>query len=112
MKKIMITMMTTVCVMLCVMGGVIININEKHENELKSTKYDYDVKIQSLENEIEYLADEYNELNTEHEDLEDGVYKMQNGEAYSIMVHHNDEIHRWKSDGKKWFSTTSHSVTR
>ena len=80
-------------------------------NELKSSVQDKESEIDGLNNTIDRLNDENHGLQDEIENVSNEVYKMQNGEAYNISVHHGDEKHTWSWDGKL-FGRKSHTVIK
>ena len=93
MKKIFTTIMIYGAIIL--LGFTAMHIQRQNDviNELKSS-------VQDKESEIDRLNDENHELQDEIENMSNEVYKMQNGEAYNISVHHGDEKHTWSSDGQ------------
>ena len=87
MKKIIITMLLTVCVMTGLGLFVIDNINQTHEitiNELKN----------AYESEMKLSAKSMNDM----DNLERNVYRMMNGEDYSITIEHNGETYTYESN--------------
>lgn len=103
MKKVVtIIMIIGVVGIICAMGMYIQNQNNVI-NKLNSS-------VQNKESEIDDLHKENHELKDEIENVSNEVYKMQNGEAYKISIHHGDEEHTWSWDGKL-FGHKSHSYT-
>ena len=97
MKKIIISVIIAVCVIVAGVGCVVITkIDQDHEAELEALTQDYEAQIESLE-------EENLRLEAELEELSDQVYNMKTGEAYDVTIDHDGEIHTWKSDNEKGF---------
>lgn len=111
MKKIIISIMATVCIMAIGCAGVIKGVTEKYEAKLETANEIDSSYYNSMVNRYKELSVEYDELNQRLFELEYNVWNMQNGEAYEVTVEHNGETHTWKSDNKTFLSKVSHSVS-
>lgn len=94
MKKTIITILLTVCVMTGLGFYAIDKINQNHEIELSELNDKYETEMQLNA-----------ELMSEHNHLERNVYRMMNDKTYEITVEHNGETHVWKSDDNKGIFT-------
>ena len=110
MKKTIISVIITVCVMVIINGVIIQGINKNHEMELEETINSYKDEIDCLVDNSKELETKYNELNTQMDELESGVYSMMNGEDYEISITIDGEKHTYKSAKKGLFKDKSHTV--
>ena len=92
MKKTLLTIMTTVCVMGALFGGIISNMNAKHEQQIEELTSKYSAISGRLANENIDLTAELN-------NLEYQVQRMMTGGTYEISLKYEDgTTHTWKSD--------------
>lgn len=99
MKKILLSVIITVCVMTGIGYGIINNITDDYEEKMES------IKVESEEREEEIL-----ELKSDITEISDQVFNMMNGDAYEITIDHDGETHTWKSDNKGLFKSEFHNV--
>jgi hypothetical protein len=86
MKKTIIAILVTVCVM-TIIGGVYINyINDCHVKEIEGLTNQYEERIGDLKDNYRYLNNDYERLSEDMDELENQVYNMMNGEYYDISV--------------------------
>ena len=78
--------------------GVLHNVNQKHIEELDNVTSSYEMEISKLE-----------EVSKEYDELQNQVYNMKTGEAYSITINHDDETHIWRSENKL-FDRETHNI--
>lgn len=103
MKKILLSVIITVCVMTGIGYGIITNITNNYEEKMEN------IKVESEEREAEREA-EIAELKSDVTEISDQVFNMMNGDAYEITIDHDGETHTWKSDNKGLFKRELHSV--
>lgn len=111
MKKTILTIMATIMVMAIIGVGYISSINKQHEKELEIVKASYEMKIESMENEMNV---EMEEMKKEYDELEQQVYNMMNGDEYDFRIKlDNGEYHSYsyKKEGL-FFGEKSHSMTK
>ena len=99
MKKILLSVIITVCVMTGIGYGIINNITDDYEEKMES------IKVESEEREEEIV-----ELKSDITEISDQVFNMMNGDAYEITIDHDGETHTWKSDNKGLFKSEFHNV--
>ena len=99
MKKILLSVIITMCVMTGIGYGIINNITDDYEEKMES------IKVESEEREEEIL-----ELKSDITEISDQVFNMMNGNAYEITIDHDGETHTWKSDNKGLFKSEFHNV--
>ena len=99
MKKILLSVIITMCVMTGIGYGIITNITDYYEEKMES------IKVESEEREAEIV-----ELKSEVTEISDQVFNMMSGNAYEITIDHDGETHTWKSDNKGLFKRELHSV--
>ena len=80
MKKTIISVIITVCVMVIINGVIIQGINKNHEMELEETINSYEDEIDGLVDNSKELETKYNELNNQMDKLKTEIYRMTNGE--------------------------------
>lgn len=119
MKKTIIAILVTVCVMTIIFGCVILYINNQYEVQLTEAKNTYDTTVNELVDENNGLIDENNELENEYnklsedmDNLELEVYRVLEGsDEYEIELDINGSTHRYTSKRDGWFVDKSHSIT-
>jgi predicted Holliday junction resolvase-like endonuclease len=104
MRRTLLAVIVTVCVML--IGGMayINKIENSYETKARESEEFYERVISSMENHNE---ESMNELTKEYEDLEDQVWNMMNDEAYEVRVHHDGKTYIYESDNKGLFPSKS-----
>ena len=111
MKKIIISIMATVCIMAIGCAGVIKVVTDKYEAKIEEARHSGDYFDEFMINEYNELIDKYDIVSEQLSDLESNIWNMQNGKAYELTVDHNGETHTWKSDNKTFLSKVTHSVS-
>ena len=99
MKKILLSVIITMCVMTGIGYGIITNVTDYYEEKMER------IKIESEEREAEIV-----ELKSDVTEISDQVFNMMNGDAYEITIDHDGETHTWKSDNKGLFKSEFHNV--
>lgn len=95
MKKIIVSVIIAVCVIVAGVGCVVITkIDQAHETEFEALAQDYEAQIKSLE-------EKNSELEADLEELSDQVYNMKTGEAYVVTIDHDGETHTWESNNER-----------
>lgn len=107
MKKIVISVLATMCVMGIACFGIIQNINAQHEAELVNYKDKNDVLVLELRGEYE----ENYELENRVDELENGIYSIMNDDAYRVDIEHNGVHHTYEKDSNGFFSEIAHIKT-
>nr|DAV24924.1 MAG TPA: hypothetical protein [Bacteriophage sp.] len=97
MKKVIIAIMATVCVMSIGFYGVMMRMNAKYDEDLNNLKNDYDRQIQ-------LLIDKNTDSNNRMSELETQVWNKFNKEPYEITVDHDGVTYIYKSDNNSIFS--------
>ena len=111
MKKTIITIMATVCVMSILFGGIIYGISENYKTELADIEKEYINREGYFLDGYEELMENYSNLKADMINLESEVYKMMNGDDYNITVQHNDRTHNWTKVKENWlFSEKSYTI--
>lgn len=105
MKKIIISILATMCVMAIVCFGIIQNITAQHEAELADVKFAQEVLVQELREGYRTSLEEKYELETQVEDLENGFYRMMNDEDFEVTIEHDDARYEYVSEKDGWFRT-------
>lgn len=105
MKKILLSVVITACVMTGIGYLVINNVCQNYEEELTY-----------MSEENEYLTNEYNnsigEYESELTELSEQVYNMKTDKPYSIEIYHDGEYHVWESeDNEGLFKDEIHFVS-
>lgn len=106
MKKMIISIIATVCIMTIGFTGIIVGINNKHEAELEAAKHSGEFFDEFMIDEYNELINEYDEVSHKLNELETNIWRMQNGEAYELSVQHDGQTHTWQSDNKLFSKAT------
>ena len=107
MKKIVISVLATMCVMVIACVGIIQNINAQHEAELATYRDKNEVLVLELRSEYE----ENYELETRVDELESGIYSIMNDDAYRVDIEHNGVHHTYEKETNGVFSNLAHIKT-
>lgn len=109
MKKTILTIMATMCVMGIIGGGVISEVDKYYRNELAETSNAYEEEIQELtmgyETEIQELMAENVELATE-------MYYMEQAVSEDNTNNEEQETNTYTAKVKEWVVDKIHLVTR
>ena len=111
MKKIIISIIATVCIMTIGCAGIIGSITKKYEAKLEAAEHSGEYFDELMINEYNELIDKYDEVNHKLSVLEANVWNMHNGEAYEVSVEHDGQTHTWQSDNKNIFSRETYIVS-
>lgn len=111
MKKIIISIIATVCIMTIGCAGIIGSITKKYEAKLEVAEHSGEYFDEFMINEYNELIDKYDEVNHKLSVLEANVWNMHNGEAYEVSVEHDGQTHTWQSDNKNIFSRETYIVS-
>lgn len=109
MKKTLLTVIVTACVMFIGCMAYTNKIAHSYETEARESKEYYERVISNIENQKD---ESISELTKEYEDLETQVWNMMNDEAYEVSVHHDDATYTWASDNKGLFPSKTTIITR
>lgn len=104
MKKIVISVLATMCVMAIACFGIIQNINAQHEAELVNYKDKNEVLVLELRSEYE----ENYELESRVDELENGIYSIMNDDAYRVDIEHNGVHHTYEQEEHGLFRDITH----
>lgn len=111
MKKTIITIAVTVCVMSILFGGIIWGMSRNYETELTVLEDSYSNREDYFLDEHMELVEKYSNLKNDMESLEAEVYEMMNGNNYYISIEHEGETHVYTKEKENWlFSKKSHTV--
>lgn len=101
MKKIIISILATVCVMAIACSVMVKNITAQYEADLVNTITVNEALVQELREGYRDALEENYELETQVADLEDGFYYMMNGEDFDVSIEHDDAKYNYvcKKDG-------------
>lgn len=77
--------------------------NQEHVKKLENL-------VQEYEDQIEDLEKVNSDLTAEFEELNEQVYNMKTGEAYTVTVNHEDETHIWRSENKLFSDEIHHTI--
>lgn len=97
MKKVIIAIMATVCVMTVGFYGVMMRMNAEYVEDLNELQNDYEERIQ-------FLIDKNTDSNNRMSELETQVWNKFNKEPYEIIVDHDGVTYIYKSDNNSIFS--------
>lgn len=98
MKKTLVKSVIAICVLAVgFIAGT--KVYEKHNEQINDMKNTYESQIRELESINSLLAFEKNDLEDRVSELEDGIYKVMNHEAYFIAINHDDTVLVYESDG-------------
>ena len=102
MKKTLLTIMATVCVMAVVCGAYIAGVKQRYEAELEATKQECSERITTIYKDKLELMYDCNDLKTELSDLEDQVYNVMEGNSNKMV---------FVKDGAKYIYNVETNVT-
>ena len=100
MKKIVISILATMCVCGIVSFGIIQNINAQHEAELAN----YGVRNEALVLALRSEYEESYELENRVDELENGIYDIMNGNDYEVSIDYGNVGYTYKEEHKGIFS--------
>lgn len=91
MKRVIISILATVCIMSMIGVGMIYHITTMHDSEIAKIKSDYESLISKLDAEFE------KEL-TYSEELEEQIFNIMNGNEYEAMFKYDDVWYTYKGE--------------
>ena len=103
MKKIIISVLATMCVMAIMCVGVIQNITAQHEAELRDTNYAHETLVMELREGYREALEENYELEIHVDELEDGFYSMMNDDEFDVTINHDDARYQYVCEKDGWF---------
>ena len=92
MKKVLLSVIITVCVMTGIGYGVIMNVCQNYEETIADMTELYE------DSEAEIA-----ELEADKAELSDGVYNMMNDKPYSITIDHDGATHTYEAEDNEGF---------
>lgn len=104
MKKNLLTIILTACVMLLGCVFYVHKITSTYETTLAETEDYYEWVIS---NKDQKMNDSIEELTEKYESLESEVWNMMNKEAYKVKIKHDDKTYIYESDNKGLFPSKS-----
>lgn len=105
MKKIVISILATMCVIAIACSVIVKNITAQYEA-------DYTNAITVHEAMVQELYEENCELESRAAELENGIYNMMNGEDYDVTVEHDDARYNYVCEKDGWFKNIKIVETR
>ena len=110
MKKVLLSVIVTVCVMTGIGYCVIMNVCQDYEEtiaDITELYEDSEATIAELESDKIKLCEDSEatiaELESDKAELSDGVYNMMNDKPYSITIDHNGAKHTYEAKDNKGF---------
>ena len=101
-KKVLLSVIITVCVMTGIGYGVIMNVCQNYEETIADMTELYE------DSEAEIA-----ELEADKAELSDEVFNMMNDEPYSITIYHDGETHTYAAEDNKGFIRDAfHSIIK
>ena len=107
MKKIVISILATMCVCGIACFGIIQNINAQHEAELVNYGEKNEALVLALRSEYEESYELENRVN----ELESGIYDIMNGNDYEVDIDYGNVRHTYSEEHKGIFSDFRHVKT-
>lgn len=109
MKKTLLAVLGTVCIMGIGCNMYVDRIVTNYENKLYESNSNYEV----LNKVYNQKVSDYDKLDAKHEELENEVYKLMNGENYDLTIRVNSETHTFTYEKENFlFANKTHTVTR
>lgn len=109
MKKVLLSVLATVCIMGTGCAGVVGYINNEYHTILDGYDFEYEV----LEMKYNQKVEDCKKIKTQYEELQEQVWNVLNDENYTIRIKHEDEMHTYTSEKENFlFTKKSHSVTK
>lgn len=140
MKKTIISVIITTCMMTIFSYVLVVEINNRYEEELQKVTSAYETEISGMKTELDELKNEYenlqtlncnlesknyntnkevdkiqskyDELQSDMDELESEVFKMMNGDEYSFSLRLDDETHMYSYSKDGLFGQKSHGVMK
>ena len=107
MKKVLVSVLATVCIMGTGCAGYINHITTNYESKIQ----DCNLRYKALENKYDQQVAEYDEIESEHQELEDGVYALMNKDDYEIRIRRDGKTHIYTSEKQNFlFTKKSHTT--
>ena len=110
MKKVLLSVIVTVCVMTGIGYCVIMNVCQNYEKtiaDMTELYEDSEATIAELEaDKLELCEDSeaiIEELESDKAELSDGVYNMMNDKPYSITIYHDGATHTYEAKDNEGF---------
>lgn len=103
MKKILLSVIITVCVMTGIGYCVIMNVCQNYEEtiaDMTELYEDSEATIAELEKDSDATIAE---LEADKAELSDGVYNMMNDKPYSITIYHDGATHTYEAKDNEGF---------
>lgn len=100
MKKVLLSVIITVCVMTGIGYCVIMNVCQNYEETIADmTELYEDSEAKIAEDNEAKIA----KLEADKDELSDGVYNMMNDKPYSITIHHDGATHTYEAKDNEGF---------
>lgn len=107
MKKVLVSVLVTVCVMGTGCVGYVNHIVNNYENKLENSEFYYD----ALDTNYNQKVNDYKTIKSEYEELQEQVWSILNDEDYNVTIKHDDQYHTYTREKENFlFSKKSHTV--
>ena len=111
MKKTLLTIIVTVCVMFIGFTAYINKIENSYEAKLEEANDLYEMEMWLRKLEVEDTTNDLNDVTEEYNELQNQVWNMMNDNAYNVRVEHDDKVYHYRSDNKGLFPSKSVTIT-
>lgn len=110
MKKTIITIIATICVVGGICAGVIINLNDNYNKNLETVRDEYELQVKQLNDEVEELNDKVEESGEHIDQLEEQVYNIVKHKAYEVTIERDGKHVTFGSDGRLFGETYEYTT--
>ena len=111
MKKTILTIMATVCIMTIGCGIYVEGVKSNYETKLEEAVCEHETELGFIQDERLELMAECNELGKRVTELEDQVYNIMEHNDYDVTIEKDGVVHTYYKTKDGLFSDSGHTIT-